>query len=193
MQKENKGSVYGKLFTSTLKLSACTFGGGFVIVPLMRRRFVEELHWIEEEEMLDLTAIAQSTPGAIAVNASIIVGYRVAGLAGALIAALGTVLPPLVIISVVSVIYDAIRDNALVGAVMTGMLAGVAAVVTDVVLSLSQGILKLRRALPLLVLLGAFAAVRIFGVNIMLVMLACGAIGAADVLLSGRGKGGERK
>lgn len=62
---------YRKLFFSTFKLSACTFGGGFVIIPLMRKKFVEELGWIEEDEMLDLTAIAQSSPGAIAVNASI--------------------------------------------------------------------------------------------------------------------------
>ncbi len=60
---------YKKLFLSTFQLSACTFGGGFVIIPLMRKKFVEDLHWIEEQEMLDLTSIAQSSPGAIAVNA----------------------------------------------------------------------------------------------------------------------------
>ena len=74
-----------QLFLSTFKLSACTFGGGFVIIPLMRERFVKELRWIEEEEMLDLTAIAQSSPGSIAINASILVGYHVAGIPGALI------------------------------------------------------------------------------------------------------------
>ncbi len=62
-------SVYTQLFLSTFKLSACTFGGGFVIIPLMRKRFVEELHWIDEQEMLNLTAIAQSSPGPIAVTA----------------------------------------------------------------------------------------------------------------------------
>ena len=67
MDKKNK---YWQLFLSTFKLSACTFGGGFVIIPLMRERFVKELRWIEEEEMLDLTAIAQSSPGSIAINAS---------------------------------------------------------------------------------------------------------------------------
>ena len=77
-----------QLFLSTFKLSACTFGGGFVIIPLMRERFVKELHWIEEEETLDLTAIAQSSPGSIAINASILVGYHVAGIPGALITVL---------------------------------------------------------------------------------------------------------
>ena len=95
---EEKRKIYQKLFTSTFQLSACTFGGGFVIIPLMRKKFVEELHWIEEQEMLDLTAIAQSSPGAIAVNASILVGYHVAGISGALVTLIGTVLPPLIII-----------------------------------------------------------------------------------------------
>ena len=73
-------AFYRKLFTSTFYLSAFTFGGGYVIIPLMRKKFVEQFHWIEEEEMLDLTAIAQSAPGAIAVNASILIGYRLAAL-----------------------------------------------------------------------------------------------------------------
>ena len=93
-------AFYRKLFCSTFYLSAFTFGGGYVIIPLMRKKFVEQLHWIDEEEMMDLTAIAQSSPGAIAVNASILVGYRVAGVPGALVTVLGTVLPPLIILSI---------------------------------------------------------------------------------------------
>ena len=92
--KEKK--KYWTLFLSVMQLSAFTFGGGFVIIPLMRKKFVEKLHWLDEQEMLDLTAIAQSSPGAIAVNASILVGYRVAGVPGALLTVAGTILPPLV-------------------------------------------------------------------------------------------------
>ena len=77
MKKDFK--IYWTLFTSTFYLSAFTFGGGFVIVPLMKKKFVDDLNWIEEKEMLDLTAISQSSPGAIAVNASILIGYRIAG------------------------------------------------------------------------------------------------------------------
>ena len=73
---KNKKEVLRKLFFSTLYLSAFTFGGGYVIVTLMKQKFVDELHWIEEEEMLDLIAIAQSAPGAIAVNGAIVVGYK---------------------------------------------------------------------------------------------------------------------
>jgi len=181
-----KKQIYGKLFRSTFQLSACTFGGGFVIIPLMRKKFVEELHWIDEQEMLDLTAIAQSSPGAIAVNASILVGYHVAGVLGALITVLGTVLPPLIIISVVSLFYTAFRDNAVVNLAMTGMLAGVAAVICDVVITMGTGIVRQKRLLPILVLLCAFGAVRYLRVNMILIILLCGAIGAADTWCRGR-------
>ena len=74
------------LFLSTFKISASTFGGGFVIVPLLKKRFVDELGWLEEEEVLDLIAIAQSSPGPIAVNASVLIGYKALGVVGMLTA-----------------------------------------------------------------------------------------------------------
>ncbi len=190
---KEKSKKFVKLFLSTFQLSACTFGGGFVIIPLMRKKFVEELHWIEEQEMLDFTAIAQSSPGAIAVNASILVGYRVAGFPGALLTVLGTVLPPLLIISVISLFYAAFRDNVFVNMAMTGMLAGVAAVICDVVITMGKGIVKQKRVLPLAVLLLSFVAVRFLDVNIILVILICGVIGALDTILRGRKAKGEEK
>lgn len=184
----NNFSKYKKLFLSTFKLSACTFGGGFVIVPLMKKRFVEELGWIGEDEMLDMIAIAQSSPGAIAVNASILVGYHVAGFPGAMITVLGTVLPPLIIISIISMFYQAFRDNAIVNMAMAGMLCGVAAVICDVVLTMAGSVLKKKRILPVLVMLGSFIAVRFLSVNIILIILVCGMIGAADTWHQGRKK-----
>lgn len=145
MDKKDK---YWQLFLSTFKLSACTFGGGFVIIPLMRERFVKELHWIEEEEMLDLTAIAQSSPGSIAINASILVGYHVAGIPGALITVVGAALPPLIIISIISAFYQAFRSNKYVSMAMVGMLAGVAAVIFDVVINMAWPILKRSAGCP---------------------------------------------
>lgn len=184
----NNFSKYKKLFLSTFKLSACTFGGGFVIVPLMKKRFVEELGWIGEDEMLDLIAIAQSSPGAIAVNASILVGYHVAGFPGAMITVLGTVLPPLIIISIISLFYQAFRDNAIVNMAMAGMLCGVAAVICDVVITMAGSTFQKKRILPVLVMLGSFIAVRFFSVNIILIILVCGMIGAADTWHQGRKK-----
>ena len=173
---------YKTLFLSTFKLSACTFGGGFVIIPLMRKKFVEELGWIEEEEMLDLTAIAQSSPGAIAVNASILVGYHVAGIPGALLTVLGTIIPPLLIISIISMFYKAFRDNAIVNMAMDGMLCGVAAVIFDVVINMSKTVLKQKRMLPVMVMICSFIAVRFLSVNIIMIILICGIIGAFDTV-----------
>ncbi len=178
MEQNNK--KYKTLFFTTLKLSACTFGGGFVIVSLMRKKFVEELKWMEEQEMLDMVAIAQSSPGPIAVNASIILGYRVAGFPGALLAVLGTILPPLTIISVISMFYKAFRDNAIVNMAMAGMLAGVAAVICDVVITMIRGIIKQKRILPVLVMAGAFLFSHFLKVNIIVIILVCGVIGAVD-------------
>ena len=98
---KEKWTKIRKVFFSTLYLSTFTFGGGYVIVTLMKKKFVDELHWIDEEEMLDLVAIAQSAPGAIAVNGAIVVGYKLAGIAGALAAIIGTIIPPFVILSVI--------------------------------------------------------------------------------------------
>ena len=177
---QSKKKQYWTLFLSTFQLSAFTFGGGFVIIPLMRKKFVEKLGWIDEQEMLDFTAIAQSSPGAIAVNAAILVGYRVAGVPGALLTVCGTVLPPLVIITVISFFYTAFRDNIFVSMAMSGMLAGVAAVICDVVFTMGRSVFALKRAMPVLVMLLSFLAVRVFGINIILVILACGALGALD-------------
>ena len=188
-----KTREYAKLFFSTFQLSACTFGGGFVIIPLMRKKFVEELHWIDEEEMMDLTAIAQSSPGAIAVNASILIGYRVAGIPGALLTVLGTILPPLVIISVISFFYQAFRDNRIVNMVMAGMLAGVAAVICDVVITMGTEIIRRKRLLPVVVLLLSFIAVRFFNINIILILLICGVVGAIDTFLRGKSGKGQNK
>ena len=106
MKKKNS-KILRTLFLSTLYLSTFTFGGGYVIVSLMKKDFVDARHWIDEEEMLDLVAIAQSAPGAIAVNGAIVVGYKLAGILGAFVAIFGTVIPPFVIISILSVCYQA--------------------------------------------------------------------------------------
>ena len=122
-----------KLFISTLYISSFTFGGGFVIVTFMKRKFVDELKWIDETEMLDLTALSQSAPGAIAVNAAILVGWRVSGFLGMLIAVLGTIIPPMLILSIISLFYQTFATNPYVALVIKGMQSGVAAVILDVV------------------------------------------------------------
>ena len=174
------------LFLSMLTISAFTFGGGFVIVSLMKKRFVDELGWLEEDEMLDLVTIAQTAPGAIAVNGSILVGRRVAGTAGVAASVLGTILPPFVILGVISVAYDACASNSWVQAILKGMQAGAAAVVADVALDLGTRTAKERDPLNLILMSLAFIVVLVFNANVVLVILAAALIGVIRALAEGR-------
>ena len=179
------------LFFSTLYISTFTFGGGFVIVTFMKRKFVDELHWIDEQEMLDMTALAQSSPGAIAVNAAILVGWRVEGLAGMIVAVVGTIIPPMVILSVISCFYAAFAANPYVALVLKGMQAGVAAVILDVVCGLGAGVLKTKSPLYIGLMVLAFVANFFLDVNVILIILAAAVFGVARALLR-HGKGSPK-
>ena len=175
---ETRASRLRKLFLTTLYISSFTFGGGFVIVTFMKKKFVDELHWIDEQEMLDMTALAQSSPGAIAVNAAILVGWQVEGLLGMLIAVLGTIIPPMLILSVISLFYNAFATNIYV-----------ALVILDVVCDLGGKVVKSHSPLYIGLMVAAFAANFVFNVNVILIILAAAALGIVRVLLQSR-KGG---
>lgn len=172
-----------KLFFSVLYISTFTFGGGFVIITFMKRKFVDSLHWIDDQEMLDLAALAQSSPGAIAVNAAILVGWRVGGFLGMIVAVIGTILPPLVILSVISFFYAAFATNPYVALVLKGMQSGVAAVILDVVCNLGAGVIKTKSPVHLLVMVAAFCATFFFNVNVIYIILAAGVLGIILALL----------
>ena len=183
---KSKKEVLLKLFISTLYLSAFTFGGGYVIVTLMKKKFVDECHWIEEDEMLDLVAIAQSSPGAIAVNGAIVVGYKLAGLAGALVAIVGTVIPPFLIISLISVFYNAFRENYIIAQLLEGMQAGVGAVIAAVVFDMGEGVVRGKNAGSIIIMLGAFIAACIFSINVVYIVIVCLLIGVVRTLVNER-------
>lgn len=177
-------SKLGTLFQSMFMLSACTFGGGFVIVSLMKKKFVEELKWLEEDEMLDVTAITQSAPGPLPVNASVIIGYRMAGLAGSLTAILGTILPPMIIISIISVFYEQFRSNPYIAVALQVMRAGVAAVIFDVVINLAKNVIKTKRILYIVMMVIAFIATYLLDVSAMLIIFTCLGIGLIDLTIT---------
>ena len=184
----NRKNVLWKLFVSTLYLSTFTFGGGYVIVTLIKQKFVDELHWIEEDEMLDLIAIAQSAPGAIAINGAIVVGYKLAGLLGAIVAIIATIIPPFVIITVISYFYELFRDNFIVSKLLSGMQAGVGAVIASVVWDMGGGVLKQKSALSDLIMAAAFLAACVLRVNVIYIILACIALGVLRTVLAKRRK-----
>lgn len=191
MQQKTRTGTLWKLFLSTLYISAFTFGGGFVIVTFMKRKFVDELHWLEEDEMLDLTALAQSSPGAIAVNAAILVGWRVAGFWGMVTAVVGTIIPPMAILSVISFFYAAFAANPYVALVLKGMQAGVAAVILDVVCGLGGNVIRQRKPVYLAVMVGAFLANVLLKVNVILIILACAVLGILLEVLHYKKRKGE--
>lgn len=188
---ENRIKILLQLFLSTLYISTFTFGGGFVIVTMMKRKFVEELHWLDEKEMLDFTALAQSSPGAIAVNAAILVGWRVAGALGMVVAVIGTILPPMVILAIISLCYYAFMSNTYVALVLKGMQAGVAAVVLDVACNLCGKMHKEGSNLNTVIMIVSFLATFFFDVNVVLIILGVAVIGICNVML-GRRKGAEK-
>lgn len=181
--KSDKKQILCKLFLTTLNISAFTFGGGFVIITFMKRKFVDGLHWIDEQEMLDLAALAQSSPGAIAVNAAILVGWRVAGFSGMLVAMIGTILPPMIILSFLSFFYAAFAANRYAALVLKGMQAGVAAVILDVVCGLGMNVLHEKSFLSIVVMAAAFIASFFFKVNVIYIILAAALVGAAREVL----------
>lgn len=159
-----------RLFKESLLLSAFTFGGGFVIVSLMKKKFVDQYAWLKEREMLEMVAIAQASPGVIAVNAAIIVGYHLAGLKGIGVTLLGTIVPPFMVISVIANAYDLLVQYPLIQIALLGMQAGVGAILIDVILGLMRA-LVLDKAWFWLAWMGlAFVALVLFNVHILWVI-----------------------
>ena len=179
----DKRAILKKLFFSTLYLSTFTFGGGYVIVSLLKTKFVDELHWIE---MLDLIAIAQSSPGAIAVNGAIVVGYKLAGMPGIFCAILGAILPPFVIITAISAFYTAFKENFFIQNMLSGMRAGVGAVIISVVYDMGRGVAKLRSPILIMIMIAAFLANYYFKINVILIILLTALIGAIRTVVSAK-------
>ncbi len=177
-----QGKKLLKLFLSMLYISAFTFGGGFVIVTFMKRKFVDEYHWIDEKEMLDMTALAQSSPGAIAVNAAILVGWKVGGFTGMVVSVLGTIIPPMAILSVISLFYQLFASNRYVALVLRGMSCGVAAVILDVSVSLGMNVIKAKEWVHYIVMAAAFIATFFFRVNVIYIILCAAAVGIVMAL-----------
>lgn len=180
-----------KLFCATLYLSTFTFGGGYVIVTLLKKKFVDGYKWIDEKEMLDLVAVAQSAPGSIAINGAIGVGYKLAGIPGVIVSVLGTAIPPFVIISVISVFYKLFQSNLIVALMLEGMQAGVAAVIASVAFDMGKDVIKEKDAINDIIMIIAFVANFVFGINVIWIILTCIVTGIIRTMLSLRKEAGQ--
>jgi chromate transporter len=182
MRQMNR-KILSKIFLSTIYLSSFTFGGGYVIVTLLKKKFVDELGWIDQQEMLDLVAIAQSSPGAIAVNGAIVVGYKLAGLPGVFCAVLGSVIPPFVILTAISFFYTAFKENLMIQAMLNGMKAGVGAVILSVVYDMGSDVVKQNDPLLLFLMAASFIAAYFYQVNVIYIILAAALAGTCKTII----------
>lgn len=169
MKKEGKNLIW--LFGINLFISAFTFGGGYIVVPMVRKYFVIEKQFFDDDELMDMAAIAQSTPGAIAINLSALAGYRVAGVGGVMVSCLAAITPPIVILAIVSTWYNVFVGNALVASILQGMQAGVAALIVDLVIDMTHMIIKQRSTLLTLLIPATFLANFVFGINVALILV----------------------
>lgn len=156
-----------------LFISAFTFGGGYVVIPMIQKYFVDKKGLFSQEELMEMAAIAQSSPGAIAVNLSVLAGYRCAKLKGAIISCISAVLPPLLILSLISLGYHAFRDNVIVSAVLAGMQAGVCALIVDLVITMCQSLFQTQPKSISLLIPFSFVTCFFLQINIAVILGSC--------------------
>ena len=173
-----KGNISLKeLFFVFLKINAVTFGGGYTILPIIRNEFITKRQLIDEEEMMNIITVAQSGPGGFVVSASVLTSYRLLGLKGAFVSLLASVIPPLVIITLVYYAYEAFRDNIWVNAALQGMSGVISAVLFMTVYSMAGNILKKNTAFSLCLMVGAFVASWFLELHIVLILVILAVIG----------------
>ena len=128
------------LFLTFLKIGALTFGGGYAMIPIIEEEVTKKRKWVTEMEILDIIAIAESTPGPIAVNAATYVGYKVGGVLGSIIATLGLAIPSFIIIFVISFFYKDFMQWQPIQAIFKGLKVGVIILLFSAVLKLKKGV-----------------------------------------------------
>lgn len=163
------------LFLTFLKIGAFTFGGGYAMVPLIQKEVTEKHGWITDGDMLDIVAIAESTPGPIAINTATFVGYKVAGFWGAFVSTLGVILPPLVIISLISGFLWQFREVRAVSYAFAGIRAGVLALIVKALVSLYKKAPK--NAFSYVIMAISLLIPTFFDINVIFVIIACAVAG----------------
>lgn len=133
-----KGNLYWQLFTTFIKIGGFTFGGGWAMIPLIEREVVDKYHWIDKEEFLDELAVAQSLPGILAVNISVLVGNKLRGFKGSFVAAMGTILPSFVVILLIAIFFSQIYNNPTVASIFKGIRPAVVALILAPVITTAQ-------------------------------------------------------
>ena len=191
-----KSKMMLKLFLTLFKIGAFTFGGGYAMLALLENEFVSKKKWMEKEEFLDMVAIAESTPGPIAINCATYIGYKQAGVLGSACATLGVVLPSFIIIYVISLFLDAFLTFELVGYAFRGIQAGVVYLILSAGLKMLKGLKKDVLSVVILsavmILSVAFSLLAISFSAILFILISA-AVGLSVWAIAGAKRGGEKK
>ena len=182
---KNKLKLLCALFLTFFKIGAFTFGGGYAMIPFIQREIVEKHGWITDDDILDIFAIAESTPGPIAINSATFVGYRACGILGSVCATLGTVLPSFLIILAISGILREFQENVYVQYAFRGIRAGVLALILKAMWGMYK---KCKKSIPAyIVMAAAFVLVAFLKVKVILVIIGCALFGIATSFAMERG------
>jgi chromate transporter len=168
------------LFLTFLKIGAFTFGGGYAMIPIIEKEMVEKHKWIKSEDILDIFAIAESTPGPIAINSATFIGYKIGGVFGSFCATFGVVLPSFTIISIISLVLREFSDIKAVQYAFNGIRAGVLALIIKALVSMYK---KAPKGLFSYILMGAsFILAAFTDINVIFVIIGCGVAGLFNSL-----------
>ena len=166
---------YIQLLLTMLKIGCVAFGGGYAIIALLESEFISKRGWVEHDEFMDVVAIAESTPGPIAINTATFIGYKTAGVWGSFFATLGTVLPSFVIILIISLLLRQFEDLKPVVYAFTGIRAGVLALILKAFFTMYKKMPKI--PLSYFIAAGSFIAAALFDINVLIIIVACGLSG----------------
>ena len=180
----NKASTLLKLFLTFLKIGAFTFGGGYAMIPLIQKEAVEKQQWVTDDDILEIIAIAESTPGPIAINAATFVGFRTCGFWGAFCATFGVVLPSFMIITIISRVLQQFQELRAVRYAFMGIRAGVLALILKALWGMYRKCPKHPMAYVIAAM--AFVLVALLDVDVMLVILLCAVLGLVSSWLAER-------
>ena len=192
MEKDSKLKTALKLFVTFFKIGAFTFGGGYAMIPLIQKETVETHKWITDDDILEIIAIAESTPGPIAINSATFVGYRVCGVFGALMATLGVVLPSFIIISIIAFVLNEFQELRVVQYAFFGIRAGVLALLIKALWSMFKKCP--RGVIPYTIAAAAFILSAIVGINVLYIIIGCALTGLiSSLIIAKKTDGGKAK
>lgn len=185
--KNNKLKLCLQLFLSFMKIGVVTFGGGYAMIPIIENEISKKKKWISGEELLDVVAISESTPGPIAICAATFIGYNIAGVFGAFCATLGVVLPSFVIIYLISLFLRQFSTFDIVRYAFTGIRAGVLALIIKAVISMFKK--APQHILAYIIMALSFVMVTVFSANVLVIILSSAVVGlVASYIANKRGK-----